>query len=86
MLVPRPLMFWTTVVISGWAARRAFTKLFLDGNTGEAVTSTTMISPVLCPVLISTWRRKPYPVSSSYTFILNDGTSSRIVLMISSAF
>ena len=33
-------------MISGCFSLNAFTKLFFDGNTGEAVTSTTMISPL----------------------------------------
>jgi hypothetical protein len=57
-----------------------------DGNTGDAVIRTTMISPVAWAVRTRTWRRKPYPVSSSNTFILKEGRSSRIVPMISSAF
>ena len=34
-------------------------KLFLEGKTGDAVTRTTMISPVANPRFTSTWRSRP---------------------------
>ena len=42
-------MFCTTVVISECFFSNAFTKLFFDGKTGDAVTSTTITSPVAYP-------------------------------------
>ena len=51
--------FSTIVVISGWSLRRAFTKLFFDGKTGDTQTRTTMISPEAKPVRTMTWRRRP---------------------------
>ena len=59
------LMFWTTVVISGCSRRRAWTKFFLEGNTGEAVTRTTITCPVVNPLRTRTYRRSPLRVSSS---------------------
>ena len=53
------LTFSTIVVISGWSLRRAFTKLFFDGKTGDTQTRTTMISPEAKPVRTMTWRRRP---------------------------
>ena len=43
----------------GWNLRRAFTKLFFDGKTGDTQTRTTMISPEAKPVRTMTWRRRP---------------------------
>ena len=59
MLSVRSLTFSTIVVISGWSLRRAFTKLFFDGKTGDTQTRTTMISPEAKPVRTMTWRRRP---------------------------
>ena len=43
MLVYRSLRFIKMVVISGWSFKRASVNRFFAGNTGVAVTSTTMI-------------------------------------------
>ena len=70
ILVFLSLTLSTTVVICGYFFLRAFTKLFFEGKIGEPITITTMISSVKNPLLTSTWRKSPYPVSSSYVLIL----------------
>lgn len=48
------LILRTTVVISGCSFLSAFTKLLDDGRIGDPSTRTTIISPLLNPLLIST--------------------------------
>ena len=52
-------------------------------RTGEAgdsllITRHTMISPLVKPFLINTWRTSPFPVSSSYALTLFSRIYSRI--------
>ena len=87
MLVFRSFTFWTTVVISGWTFLSAFTKLFFRREHRRCRDQDHHDLPVAYRLFAPEHGGgKPYPVSSSNTFILNDGSSSRIVPMISSAF